>query len=546
MTTLILSVFFSISAFAYDVEVDGIYYKLITKIKVAEVTNGDNNYSGDITIPSSINVNEVEYSVTSIGENAFYYCRGLTSVTIPNSVTSIDACAFSGCSSLTSVTIPNSVTSIGDLAFSDCSGLTSITIPNSVTSIGHHAFSDCRGLTSVTIPNSVTIIGDEAFRGCSGLTSVTIPNSVTSIEESTFYNCSGLTSVTIPNSVTSIGHHAFYDCSGLTSITIPNSVTSIGHNAFSGCSGLTSVTIPNSVTSIDGGTFSDCSGLTSVTIPNSVTSIEEYTFYNCSGLTSVTIPNSVTSIGNNAFYNCSGLTSVTIPNSVTCINNDVFGSCPNLENVYCYAENLFYIGNDIFKDSYIEYATLHVPSSSSTYYQTTEPWSRFGTIKTLEGTDGETKKCETPTISFVDGKLTFSCATEGVEYVSEVTCSDVNKYYSNEINLAACYDITVISMKTGFVNSDVATARLYWLTSSGSLEGAGINNVSMRGIAIQSSAGFVTISGLDNNEKVSFYGIDGKSLGSATAINGTTSFAAQSGSIVVAKIGKESIKIAVK
>ena len=523
MTTLILSVIFSISSSAYDVEVDGIYYKLITKIKVAEVTNGDNNYSGDITIPSSIIVNEVEYSVTSIGNSAFKYCRGLTSVTIPNSVTSI-----------------------GNYAFSDCSGLTSVTIPNSVTSIGWGSFDYCSGLTSVTIPNSVTSIDGCAFSHCSGLTSVTIPNSVTSIGSEAFYECSGLTSVTIPNSVTSIGRHAFSYCSGLTSITIPNSVTNIGNNAFSGCSGLTSVTIPNSVTSIDGGAFSYCSGLTSVTIPNSVTSIGDWAFSGCSGLTSVTIPNSVTSIGAGAFSYCSGLTSVTIPNSVTSIKNDVFGSCPNLENVYCYAENLFYIGNDIFKDSYIEYATLHVPSSVLSYYQTTEPWSGFGTIKALEGTDVETKKCETPTISFVDGKLTFSCETEGVEYVSDVTCSDVSRYYSNEINLSACYDITVTAMKTGYDNSDVATAKLYWLTSSGTLEGAGINNVSMRGIAIQSAGGFINISGLDNNETVSFYGIDGKALGSAKAMGGTATFAAQSGSVVVAKIGKESLKIAVK
>ena len=477
MTTLILSVFFSISASAYNVEVDGIYYNLIEKAKQAEVTNGDNLYSGDIVIPSSINVNEVEYSVTIIGDEAF---RG-------------------------------------------CSGLTSVTIPNSVTSIGDDAFLYCSGLTSVTIPNSVTSIGDYAFCDCSGLTSVTIPNSVTSIERSAFAACSGLTSVTIPNSVTSIGEGAFYECSGLTSVTIPNSVTSIGDKAFSGCSGLTSITIPNSVTNIGYTAFRDCIGLTSVTIPNSVTSIGSETFSGCSSLTSITIPNSVTSIGREAF-----------------------AKCGNLENVYCYAEKIPQTGDDIFKESYIEYATLHVPSSSSTYYQTTEPWSGFGTIKTLEGTDGETKKCETPTISFVDGKLTFSCTTEGVEYVSDVTCSDVSRYYSNEINLAACYDITVTAMKTGFVNSDVATAKLYWLTSSGSLEGAGINNVSMRGIAIQSAGGFVTISGLDNNETVSFYGIDGKSLGTATAINGTTSFAAQSGSIVVAKIGKESIKIAVK
>ena len=215
----------------------------------------------------------------------------------------------------------------------------------------------------------------------------------------------------------------------------------------------------------------------------------------------------------------------------------------NLENVYCYAENFSFIEDYIFKDSYIEHATLHVPSSAISYFQTTKPWSGFGTIKALEGNEN---KCETPSISFVDGKLTFSCATEGVEYVSDVTCSDVSRYYSNEINLAACYDITVTATKIGYYNSDLATAKLYWLTSSGTLEGAGINNVSMRGIAIQSAGGFVTISGLDNNETVGFYGIDGKSLGSATAINGTTSFAAQSGSIVVAKIGKENIKIAVK
>ena len=500
MTTLIVSVCFSISASAYDVEVDGLFYNLISKGNVAEVTRGDNLYTGDITIPSSIKVNEVEYSVTSIGDAAFSGCGGLTSVTIPNSVTTIESCAFYG-----------------------CSGLTSVTIPNSVTSIESSVFHGCSGLTSVTIPNSVTSIGSDAFSFCTGLTSVTIPNSVTSIERSVFHGCSGLTSVTIPNSVTSIGNSAFTGCSRLTSVTIPNSVTSIERFAFNGCS-----------------------RLTSVTIPNSVTIIRDYTFSGCSSLTSVTIPNSITIIESEAFYSCSSLTSVTIPNSVTSIYDEAFAKCSKLENVYCYAENFSYIEDYIFSESYIEYATLHVPSSAISYYQTTEPWSGFGTIKALEGTDVETKKCETPSISFVDGKLTFSCTTEGVEYVSKVTCSDVSKYYSNEINLAACYDITVTAMKIGYYNSDVATAKLYWLPSSGTLEGDNINNVSMRGIAIQSAGGFINISGLDNNEKVSFYGIDGKALGSATAINGTTSFAAQSGSIVVAKIGKESVKIAVE
>ena len=262
-------------------------------------------------------------------------------------------------------------------------------------------------------------------------------------------------------------------------------------------------------------------------------------------MTSVTIPNSVTSIGDYTFYNCSGLTSVTIPNSVKSIEYGAFKSCSNLENVYCYAEKFSSIDNDIFSDSYIEYATLHVPSSAISYYQTTAPWSRFGTIKTLEGTDVGTKKCETPTISFADGKLTFSCATEGVEYESEVTCSDVNKYYSNEINLAACYYITVTAMKSGFSNSDIATAKLYWLTTSGTLD-TNINTTKTRGIVIQSAGGFITLSGLDTNERVQFFTIDGVALGSATATDGTATFSATNGTIVIAKIGKESVKIALE
>ena len=278
----------------------------------------------------------------------------------------------------------------------------------------------------------------------------------------------------------------------------------------------------------------------------SVSGIGEKAFNNSYSLTSVTIPNSVTSIGSYAFYKCYSLTSVTIPNSVTSIGSSAFYGCTDLENVYCYAEKVPITYTDAFKNAYVEFVTLHVPASAIDAYKTTEPWSGFGTFKTLEGTEVETKKCKTPIISFVDGKLTFSCATEDVEYVSEVKCSDASKYYTNEVSLAACYDISVTAMKTGYDNSDVATAKLYWLPSSGTLEGDNINNVSMRGIAIQSAGGFINISGLDNNEKVDFYGVDGKTLGSAKSIDGSVSFSAKQGTVVVAKIGKESVKIIVE
>ena len=238
--------------------------------------------------------------------------------------------------------------------------------------------------------------------------------------------------------------------------------------------------------------------------------------------------------------------SIKLGTGIKRIGSSAFGRCQKLETVTCLAEKVPETSSNAFYESWIEYATLTVPECALQAYKTSEPWSGFGTFKTVEGTEVETKKCETPTISFVDGKLTFDSATEGVEYVSSVKCSDVSEYYTNEVTLSACYDISVKAMRSGYVNSDVATAKLYWLPSSGSLETDNINSVSMRGIAIQSAGGFITISGLDNNETVGFYATDSKVLGSVTAVNGTVSFAAQSGTVIVARIGKESVKIAVK
>ena len=316
----VLVALFSLHANAYDAYIDGIYYNLISKANIAEVTNQGlddtsigyaGSYSGKITIPSTIKKDGIIYNVTSIGQKAFYKCKNLSSVSLPNSITTINDHAFWFCSKLTSIVIPNSVTSIGEWAFAGCDGLAFVTIPNSVTSIGAGTFSGCKNLASVAIGNSVTSIGMGAFNGCSSLTSVIIPNCVNTI-----------------------GSEAFEDCSSLASINIPNSLESISRS----------------------------------------------TFYGCSSLTSMNIPNGVTKIYGSAFYGCSSLTSVTIPNSVTFVGDDAFYGCVKLEDVFCYSKDAI-LSNEAFRDSYIEHSILHVPFIAIENYKKT---CGFGKIVAID------------------------------------------------------------------------------------------------------------------------------------------------------------------
>jgi hypothetical protein len=237
--------------FAYDFSAahngQTIYYNITSStapltVEVTYYEHGiSTNYSGSVDIPSIVTNGNATYSVTAIGNSAFFHCSDLTSVTIPNSVTSIGYNAFHSCSGLISITIPNLVTTIRSYTFADCSELISITIPDSVTTIENHAFEYCSALTSVTFPNSLATIGERAFAFCSELTSVIIPDLVTTIGEMAFFGCSSLISATLSNSLTTIGGSAFYSCNSLTSITIPYSVTTIGGWVFAYCSELTEI-----------------------------------------------------------------------------------------------------------------------------------------------------------------------------------------------------------------------------------------------------------------------------------------------------------------
>ncbi|MBR3530105.1 MAG: leucine-rich repeat protein [Bacteroidaceae bacterium] len=394
-----------------------------------------NNRAIDFATEGSLDLNEVwsesggkgiHYQVTSIGENAFVYCKGLTSVAIPSSVTSIGVEAFYYCEGLTSVELPSSLTSIDRNAFYGCIHLTSINLPSKLTSIGSNAFGGCTGLTSIKIPSSVTKITSHAFSGCINLNSIVVEsgNSVYDsrnncnaiIEKASNTLITGCKNTKIPSGVTSIGYAAFAGCSGLTSIAIPSSVTSFGEFAFSNCSGLTSIALHSSVTHIGRWAFYNCTGLTSVTIPSSVTSIGERAFIGCSGLTSIVvesgnsvydsrencnaiietasntliggcnytkIPSSVTSFGNYALGSCNGLTSIEIPSGVTSIGDYTFSGCSGLTSITSYITDVFKTGRYAF--SGCNNATLYVPKGLVGTYQSTADWNSIEKIEEMPG-----------------------------------------------------------------------------------------------------------------------------------------------------------------
>lgn len=357
------------------VEQNGITYIVSKDESVSMVVPA--TISGNVIIPSEIDLKDKQYFITSIDKDIFADCVNLTSVEIPSSVTNVAVDAFNSCSKLESVkvdnntnyssqdgilynksktafvcipkaikgavSIPNGITTISSSLFQGRNKITSVELSNSVKSIENNAFYNCSGLTNIKIPSGIMSISENAFYGCDSIRTATMPtlaleyieksklqsiviNGGAHIGDREFYECSNLTSIAL-NSVMHIGDQAFYNCNNLTRIDIPSIITSIGSNSFYGCSNSTGVYITD-IESWCAIEFANAQAnpltfahklylndklVTNLEIPNTVESIGDYAFNGCIGLTEIKLPSNITSIGIGAFAGCENIKTATMP-----------------------------------------------------------------------------------------------------------------------------------------------------------------------------------------------------------------------------------------
>lgn len=282
-------------------------------------------------------------------------------------------------------------------------------------------------------------------------------------------------------------------------------------------------------------------------------------FYNCTNLTSISIPNSITGIEESAFENCTSLSSITIPSTVEYIFYKAFYGCSNLIEVISQSITppsyaFFYDTqgeNDriLFSDYNVP---LYVPTGCISNYKAAEGWKQFTNIQEIGG-GGVSNKCATPTISFGGKKLSFDCETEGVAYVTEIKDTDIGTFYDDKITLSATYEISVYATKTGYINSEKATATLVWTnaTFTDTTPLTDISNIPQTygmPVLIQSNRGVVTIQGADDGTAISIYNTAGQMTGSSVSNNGKATVITDMnpGTIGIVKVGDKNIKIIIK
>ena len=534
-----LSLLWGQRVIAYDFEVNGIYYNLNSSYLTATVTFGDTPYKGDVIIPDYVTYKGKTMAVKLVGESAFANCSDLTSVQFGKNVGTIDDYAFKNCVKLTNLVIPSTISRIETGAFYGCSNLKELTFEDCANYIGIGTNGSEKLSKAFDSKPEYLYMGREFYKlpdyydlDNSNLKTLIIGNQVKSISG---FSGSQISTLSIPSSVTTIEKNAFNNCKKLETVLFED--------------GLTTVTCYRSVSNGNYiSTFYECP-LKELYLGRPIHPSDGYTIsepFNDSSVSKITISNSLSSLC--AFLRCLELKEIDIPASVEKIRG--FGGCSSILSVKCRATippqmDLDYL--TLFENNTLLNGVLYVPSSSIDIYKADKNWGKFFDIQPLnEEGQSPAAKCEKPIINYENKKICFSSNTPNVIFHHKITSPDaITGVNDGEILLSALYRISVYASRADYENSDETVAYLYWTEANLDFSDIQTVRANARGLLIQSSDGFITISGLDDNETVSMYNIEGCLIGNSKSISGTALFnLGRIDKVVIIKIGNESIKIA--
>ena len=410
-------------------------------------------------IPASVTHNGIAMTVKKVQPYVCYHNQNIKYLTCEMDA-NISDYAFYFCTSMQNVTLGDKVTGIGNYAFQNVNSLESIVIPNNVTIIGKYAFAECVALGSVTIGSKVNSIGDYAFRKCTSLTKLSIPKSVMSIGNCSFLTCSGLKEIIIEDreEELALGYNK------QEGTVISTGEYNDARPLFSNCP-LETVYIGGNIsydTSVDSGYSPFCTNTTlkSVVIADGETEITEREFYGCTSLESITIGNDVTTFGANAFSDCSSLKTLVFGSQLQTIGQQTFSGCSSMAEITSKTKIPPVCGTNALQDVPKWTCKLYVPCGCQSAYQSASQWSEFYFINELDP-EPDVLRCATPTITIVDGKLSFSSETEGVMFKVRYNYVGANEEVeSDELVLAGTTTahVTVYATKEGYLDSETAAA----------------------------------------------------------------------------------------
>ena len=538
---LLLVISYALHTFAYDLYIDGIYYDANVEKGELTVTWGENKYNGAIYIPSIVNYKGKTFIVRKIGDNAFYKSN-ILSITMSDSIKEIGS-AFYECKQLSKVKLSNNLETIDNSAFEGCTSLGEIIIPSSVTSIDYRSFSDTGlkkvvfndGSKSLLIKMSLLGFGanDLPFSG-SCIQYVYLGRNINCDALTNLYSYGVLFGGTVKKLI--IGpqvSHIESQCTrdmNVEALTIPATLSSIESIDMPN---LKRLIIKDSDKDLQIGSISqDSKNIKYLYIGRNLDTYRDlFNFYG-------EIDTLIMGLHFNDIKPIRGLKFTSDINNIFIYNSS-------------WASKFQRDYSNFTSKTYLN-GILHVPSGTVDKFKNAVVWKNFCDIREISSYDNDNnaKKCATPEIYYSNGKLSFTCETPDVEYISSIEDNDIGTHSSDIVSLCVTYNIKVYTTKPGYENSDIANATLCWIDVNPRSEGT-VNNiidVKAKPILITNRNGAIVVTGAEDGTKISVFGANGILLGSSTSHNNTAAIntSMPRGSVAIIKVGNQSIKLLIK